>query len=154
MLSEPAAKNCPLRPARPKDTFKRTFRYSMSTRRPKSIQRAFPWRQSLLEALRRNPKIVLACEAANISRNTLYTHLRKDARFRRQWERALDRGFQQRYRAHAVRLAADPHVQRAMSRAAAALQWRRDHADGITDLHNLTSPSRGRACAERNDWIA
>jgi hypothetical protein len=108
----------------------------------------------LLEALRLDPHISRACRAANISRNSAYAHLRKDARFRRQWTQAVNRGFQQRYRAHAVRLAADPHVQRAMSRAAAALQWRRDHADGITDLHNLASPSRGRACAARNDWIA
>ena len=116
--------------------------------------KVFAWRRPLLEALRLDPHISRACKAANISRNSAYAHLRRDPAFRRQWERAFDRGCNTRYRAYAVRLAADPAFQRAMSRAAAALQWRRDHADGITDLHNLTSPSRGRACAKRNDWIA
>ena len=96
-------------------------------------QRVFAWRRPLLEAFRRDPHISRACRAAGISRNSVYAHLRKDARFRRQWTQAFDCGLQQRYRELAVRLAADPHFQRAMSRAAAALQWRSDHADGITD---------------------
>ena len=34
---------------------------------------------------------ILACKAAGISRNTVYTHLRKDAAFRRRWVRAFER---------------------------------------------------------------
>lgn len=58
----------------------------------------------------------LACKAAGISRNTAYTHLRKDARFRRQWERALDQGCDAGYRLHLKELAADPQYQRALER--------------------------------------
>src|SRR6266566_3589894 len=97
-------------------TFNRTLGGIMSKRSSKSLQRAFPWREPLLAALRRNPKMVLACKAANISRNTAYTHLRKDARFRRRWEHALGQGFEARYRAHDRELQADPVFQRAMQR--------------------------------------
>jgi hypothetical protein len=58
----------------------------------------------------------LACKAAGISRNTAYTHLRQDARFRRQWERALTQGQDAAYRLHLRRLAADPQYQRALER--------------------------------------
>ncbi len=64
----------------------------MSKRRPKSVPRAFPWRQAFLAALAEGAKVVDACRSAGISRNTVYTHLRKDAAFRRQWERAFTRG--------------------------------------------------------------
>jgi citrate lyase beta subunit len=94
----------------------------MSKRASKPLQRPFPWREPLLTALRRNPKMVLACKAANISRNTAYTHLRKDARFRRQWERAFDRGLAAQSRAHDQKLRADPHFQRVMQRARDAWQ--------------------------------
>ena len=75
---------------------------------PKSLQRAFPWRELLLAALRRNPKMVFACKAANISRNTVYTHLRKDTHFRRRWEHALCQGMDEVSRASWKELLADP----------------------------------------------
>jgi citrate lyase beta subunit len=89
----------------------------MSKRTRNTAQRASPWREPLLAALRRNPKMVLACKAANISRNTVYTHLRKDARFRRRWEHAIGQGFDAVDRAHWKELAADPLFQRMMQRA-------------------------------------
>jgi hypothetical protein len=82
----------------------------------KSLQRPFPWRQSFLAALRRDPQVKLACKAAGISRNTVYTHFRKDGRFRRQWEHALDQGRDAAYRLHLKRLAADPRYLRALER--------------------------------------
>jgi len=88
----------------------------MSKRSSKSVPRAFPWREALLAALRRNPKMVLACKAANISRNTAYTHLRKDARFRRRWEHAIGQGFDELYRARDRELWADPAFQRMLQR--------------------------------------
>ena len=80
----------------------------------KSLQRAFPWRETFLAALRREPQVKLACKTAGISRNTVYTHLRKDARFRRQWEHALDQGRDAVYRLHLKRLATDPQYLRAL----------------------------------------
>lgn len=59
----------------------------------------------------------LACKAAGISRNTAYTHLRKDGRFRRQWEHALTQGRDAAYRLHLRRLAADPQYHRMARRA-------------------------------------
>ena len=85
------------------------------------------------KALRRNPKIVLACKAANISRNTLYTHLRKDARFRRQWERALDRGWERRQLDALKELESDPRFQHAIQRAAESRQWLSERQNGITN---------------------
>jgi hypothetical protein len=64
----------------------------MSKRSSKSLQRAFPWRKSFLSSLAEGAKVVDACRSAGISRNTAYTHLRKDAAFGRQWERAFTRG--------------------------------------------------------------
>ena len=61
--------------------------------------------------------MVLACKVANVSRSTVYTHLRKDARFRRQWEHGLDQGRNAAYRLHLRRLAVDPQYHRAMRRA-------------------------------------
>ena len=84
--------------------------------RTRSPQRAFVWRETFLTALRQDPRVKLACAAAHISRNTVYTHLRKDARFRRQWERALDDGRDLAYQLHLKRLAADPAYQRALER--------------------------------------
>src|SRR6266542_276569 len=107
----------------------------MPKRSSKSLQRAFPWREPLLAALRRNPKMVLACRAANISRNTVYTHLRKYARFRRRWEHALDQGFDSVYRAHDRELQADPVFQREMQRAAEALEWSQERQESITTGH-------------------
>jgi len=104
----------------------------MAKASPKSLQRAFPWREPLLAALRRNPKMVLACKAANISRNTVYTHLRKDARFRRRCEHALYQGTDAVDRAYWKELAADPAFQRAMQRAAGALRWSQERQEGIT----------------------
>src|SRR5437762_2461027 len=88
----------------------------MAIRRSKRVRRAFPWRERLLAALRRNPKVKLACNVAGISRNTAYTHLRKDARFRRQWEHALDQGWDSAYRLHSKKVATDPQFQRALER--------------------------------------
>jgi hypothetical protein len=89
----------------------------MSKRSSKPLERAFPWRQTFLEALTQNPKVSLACKAASISRNTVYTHLRKDRRFRRQWDHALSQGQDAAHRLHLRRLAADPKFQRLARRA-------------------------------------
>jgi hypothetical protein len=105
----------------------------MSKRSSKSLPRVFPWREPLLAALRRNPKMILACKAANISRNTAYTHLRKDARFRRQWEHALGQGFDEVYRAHEKQLRADPHFQRVMQRGLDAWQSWHERQQAITN---------------------
>ena len=94
--------------------------------------KVFAWRRPLLDALRLDPHISRACRAAGISRNSLYAHLRRDPAFRRQWERAFDRGHNTRYRAHAVRLAADPAFQRYLRRYTAFAEWWRGQT-GITD---------------------
>jgi AcrR family transcriptional regulator len=60
--------------------------------------------------------VKFACKAAGISRNTVYTHFRNDSRFRRQWERALDRGREAAYRLHRKQLAADPRTKRLLER--------------------------------------
>jgi hypothetical protein len=72
----------------------------MSKRRPKSAQRAFPWRHGFLSAFAKTAKVVDACKSAGISRNTVYTHRRKHAAFSRQWERAFCRGLDARDRAY------------------------------------------------------
>jgi AcrR family transcriptional regulator len=81
-----------------------------------SVQRAFPRRETLLAALRQQPQMKPACEAAGISRNTAYTHLRKDARFRRQWEHVVDQGREAAYRLHLKKLATDPQYLRTLER--------------------------------------
>lgn len=86
----------------------------MSKHSSKSVPRAFPWREPFLNALRQEPQVKLACKAARISRNTAYTHLRKDGRFRRRWELALDQGRDAAYRLHLKRLATDPQYLRAL----------------------------------------
>ncbi|SRR6266851_9387871 len=89
----------------------------MSKQPSKSVQRAFPWRETFLAALRQDPQVKLACKAAGSSRNTAYTHLRKDAQFRRLWEHAIDQGRDAAHRLYRRRLAADPQYQRAVRRA-------------------------------------
>jgi len=99
----------------------RSFEHStprMASRTRKRPQRAFPWRQTFLEQLRRNAKVNLACNAACISRNTVYTHLRRDARFRRQCEHARNQGRDEAYRLHLKRLETDPGYQRILRRVA------------------------------------
>jgi len=88
----------------------------MPRRSSKSVQRAFSWRESFLAALRKTGKVVTACRAAGISRNSAYTHLRKDVRFRRRWEHALAQGQDAAYRLHLRRLATDPQYLRALER--------------------------------------
>jgi hypothetical protein len=89
----------------------------MPRRSAKSVQQAFPWREPFLAALRQEPQVKLACTTAGISRNTVYTHLRKDARFRRQWEHAVGQGQAAVYRLRRRQLAADPQYQRSARRA-------------------------------------
>jgi AcrR family transcriptional regulator len=89
----------------------------MPRRSSESVQRAFPWRETFLAALRQEPQVKLACKTAGISRNTVYTHLRKDARFRRQWEHAVGQGQAAVYRLRRKQLAADPEYQRLARRA-------------------------------------
>jgi hypothetical protein len=89
----------------------------MPLRSSKALQRTFPWRETLLAVLRQDPQVKLACKAAGISRNTAYTHLRKDARFRRQWEHALDRGQDTAYRLRLRRRSTDPQYHRSARRA-------------------------------------
>src|SRR6266545_2228445 len=103
----------------------------MSNRWLKSSQRAFPWRESLLAALRRNPNMVLACRAAGVSGNTAYAHLRKDTRFRRRWGHALYQGIDAVDRAYWKELAADPAFQRMMQHAREARQWSQERSEGI-----------------------
>src|SRR6266404_7736642 len=62
--------------------FKGTLCHLMAREASKAMQRPFPWRETLLAALRRDPRMNLACKAAHISRNTAYQHLRNDGRFR------------------------------------------------------------------------
>ena len=88
----------------------------MPLRQEKRPQRSFPWRETLLAALRQHPQTKLACRAAHISRNTVYVHLRKDARFRRQWENARTQGEDAAYRLHLKKLAKDPQYLRTLER--------------------------------------
>lgn len=104
----------------PVDTFRRTSGHYMPRHSPKSPQRAFAWRQLFLAALIKNPQTKLACRAAGISRNTVYTHIRRDARFRRRWERALDQGRDAAYRQHLRGLATDPQYLRTLERLRSA----------------------------------
>jgi hypothetical protein len=96
----------------------------------------FPWRQPLLEALRQDPNMRKACRAAAISRNSAYTHIRHDGVFRRQIERAIDRGREKQYRKYREQLAQDPSYQRAMARALEAALWWQSSREAITDSHN------------------
>ena len=89
---------------------------AMLHHRSKTLRRAFPWRETFLAALRRDPQVKLACKAAGISRNTAYTHLRRDARFRRQWEHALIQGEDAAYCLHLKKLATDPQYLRTLER--------------------------------------
>ena len=86
----------------------------------------------------------LACKAACISRNTAYTHFRTDARFRRQWEHALDQGRDRAYRLHLKRLETDPDYQRGLRRVAnrLGLSFRIDRA--------ITIEAIGQALAARS----
>lgn len=53
----------------------------------------------------------------------MYAHLRRDPVFRRRWERALNRGFETRYREHTMRLRDDPVFQRALQRHPLLAEW-------------------------------
>jgi DNA-directed RNA polymerase specialized sigma24 family protein len=88
----------------------------MPRRSSKSVQRSFPWRETLLAALRRDPRTNAACKTAGISRNTAYQHLRNDGRFRRQWEHALNQGCDVAYRLRLKQLASDPQYLRTLER--------------------------------------
>src|SRR6266446_6758336 len=88
----------------------------MLPRRTKSPQRAFPWRETFLAALRQRPDTKFAAKAAGISRNSVYAHLRNDARFRRQWEYARTQGEDVAYRLHLKQLATDPQYLRTLER--------------------------------------
>jgi hypothetical protein len=88
----------------------------MAGRTSKAPQRAFPWRETFLAELRRDPNVKDACKAAGISRNTTYAHRRNDARFRRQWEHALNQGCDVAYRLRLKQLATDPQYLRTLER--------------------------------------
>ncbi|MEI6731137.1 MAG: hypothetical protein WCK90_00500 [archaeon] len=47
-----------------------------------------PWRKLFIKALNKNPSVVMACEAANISRSVAYRDKGRSAVFRAQWETA------------------------------------------------------------------
>jgi hypothetical protein len=89
----------------------------MPVRQTAAPQRTFPWRQRFLNALRQTGKVVEACKAAGISRNSAYTHYRRYGRFRRQWQHAIDQGRDAAYRLHLKKLAADPQYHRMARRA-------------------------------------
>ena len=88
----------------------------MPGRASRSVEWSFPWRQPFLLALRETGIVINACKAAGISRNTAYTHLRKDRRFRRQWEHARTQGEDAAYRLHLKKLATDPQYLRTLER--------------------------------------
>ena len=71
----------------------------MSKSRRNSIPRAFPWREPFLAALREHGKVADACKAAGISRNSAYAHRRRYSRFRKNWDRAQEAGWDARWRA-------------------------------------------------------
>src|SRR5438132_494961 len=96
------------------DTFIRTSRYPMPATTSKGVQRTFPWRQSFLLALGQTGIVASACKSAGISRNTAYQHLRKDRRFRRQWEHARTQSEDVAYRLHLKQLASDPQYLRTL----------------------------------------
>jgi hypothetical protein len=79
--------------------------------------------------------MVLACKAANISWNTVYAHLRKDAPFRRRWEHALYQGIDAVERAYWKELAADPAFQRMTQLVRESRQWSHERQQGITPSH-------------------
>lgn len=106
-------------------------------------RRVFSWREPLLDALRRDPNMSRACNAAHISRNSAYTHMRRDPVFRRQVDGALDQAREASYRVHREQLRSDPGFQRAMQRAEAALRFWTARAD-ITDCITDTAPTRAR----------
>jgi hypothetical protein len=92
----------------------------------------------------REANVKLACRSANISRNTAYTHCRKDARFRRQWQHAADRGRDESYRRHLKQLETDPVYQRALQRL--ARQFGCDHGGGPITLNAIRQAAhRGSA---------
>jgi hypothetical protein len=86
----------------------------MSKRASKPEQRAFPWRRSFLWSLAKGAKVVDACRSAGISRNTVYTHRRKDAAFGRQWDRAFERGLDAVFARSIREMLRDPEFQRLM----------------------------------------
>jgi len=65
----------------------------MSKRSSNSVQRAFPWREPFLAALRQHGKVVDACRTAGISRNSAYAHRKRYPRFRKRWDKAQDAGW-------------------------------------------------------------
>jgi len=95
----------------------------MSKRPSKSLQRAFPWRKPFLSSLAAGAKVVDACRSAGISRNSVYTHRRKEAAFRRQWERAFERGLDARFCASIREMLRDPAFQRLMQRPGIGLKY-------------------------------
>ena len=95
----------------------------MSKRPSKRVPRAFPWRKSFLSSLAEGAKVVDACRSAGISRNTVYTHLRKDAAFRRRWERAFERGLDAEFVRSMRELVRDPKVQGLMAPLGVALKY-------------------------------
>src|ERR1044072_6114626 len=88
----------------------------MASGHTKSVLRAFPRREPFLAALSERPDTKFAAKAAGISRNSVYTHLRRYPQFRRQWQRALERGRDKLYRPQRKQLAADPRCQRMLER--------------------------------------
>jgi hypothetical protein len=59
--------------------------------------RVFPWRKAFLDALREDGKVINACKAAGISRNSAYAHRRRYPRFRKRWDRAQEAGWEARW---------------------------------------------------------
>ena len=88
----------------------------MSRNPSKRPQRAFPWRETFLAALRQDPRVTLACKVAGISRNSAYEHYRRYPVFRRQWERVVEQAREAAYQLHEKQLVADRFYERMLER--------------------------------------
>ena len=70
--------------------FRKGGRMKEKTKSHLEADRVFPWRKPFLTALRQHGRVVDACTAAGISRNSAYAHRRRYPRFRNRWIRAVD----------------------------------------------------------------
>jgi hypothetical protein len=68
-------------------------RVEEKTRSHPKTNRPFLWREPFLAAHPQHGKVIDACEAARISRNSAYAHRRRYPRFRKKWDRAQEAGW-------------------------------------------------------------
>ena len=77
-----------------------------------SALRERPWMPSFLDALRKSGSVSAACAAAVISRNTVYTHRRKNRKFASKWDAASNEAYEQQSRAAWESANSDPRIMR------------------------------------------